>query len=426
MSRIGGLPDELLIKILSYLPTKVAVSTSILSKQWKLLWMWLPKIEYITIYSKPTLREFIDKNLPLHRAPVIESLRFKLNCNQTKPEYIKRWIEIAVSRHVRELEITYFWENRNIFPSSFYTCKSLVILKLEDVTLMDVPPSMVCLPSLKTLKLESVTYVNDESLQRLLSICPVLEDLSVRLCHSYDDDDNDMEEFSIIVPSLQRLSLSIDDDYQDLDRYVINTPCLKYFKLKDRNDSGHDCEIKNMPILKEAYVDVVSASLKSVVGSITSVKRLTLCSENLNEENDDDADYGDGFVFKELEHLNLCVSKKHWSNLLTQLLNDVPILRVLDISYLDDHGLSKHNQLVRWKQPISVPECLLSSLQIFKWSGYTGKRQDRDIAVYILKNARCLKTATILAQPSLVPKLDMIKELKFSSRASTTCELLFD
>lgn len=34
-----------------------------------------------------------------------------------------------------------------------------------------------------------------------------------------------------------------------------------------------------MPKLREAYVDVVSSDFKSVVGSATSVKRLTICAE---------------------------------------------------------------------------------------------------------------------------------------------------
>ena len=118
---INDLSDELLIKILSFLPTKVAVSTSILSKQWQFLWMWLPKLEYSSLryYSESSApREFIDKYLPLHRAPVIERLSLKLS---VEPEYIKRWVEIAVSRYVRDLDIYHSTMDQNIFPSSFYT-----------------------------------------------------------------------------------------------------------------------------------------------------------------------------------------------------------------------------------------------------------------------------------------------------------------
>ncbi|CAA7055750.1 unnamed protein product [Microthlaspi erraticum] len=396
MSRISGLSDDLLIKILSYLPTKVAVSTSILSKQWQFLWMWSPKLEYdeydYTRYLQPSLQDFIDKNLPLHRTPVIESLRFKTIYAYIIPEDIQRWIEIAVSRHVRELDISYLSEEENIFPSNFYTCNSLVILKLEFVTLTDVP-SMVCrLPSLKTLQLEKVVYKGKETLQGLLSICPVLEELSIH----FDDDLEVMEEITIIVPSLQRLSLSIDD-FLGLERYVIDTPCLKYFKLEDHNSKGHYCEIKNMPKLREAYVDVVFFVLKSVLGSITSVNRLTICAQIRKEGGEDDV-YGGGFVFKQLQHLKLCLCKMDSSNLLGKFLKGSPNLQVLDISHMKDHGTDNNYRypVVYWNQPSDVPKCLLSCLQIFKWSRYFRRPQDIDIGVYILKNARLLSTTTIL------------------------------
>ncbi|CAH2071364.1 unnamed protein product, partial [Thlaspi arvense] len=58
---------HLLVKILSFLPSKTVVSTSILSEIWEFLWMWLSKLEYINDFSspKPSLRDFIKNNLPL-------------------------------------------------------------------------------------------------------------------------------------------------------------------------------------------------------------------------------------------------------------------------------------------------------------------------------------------------------------------------
>lgn len=55
------------------------------------------------------------------------------------------------------------------------------------------------------------------------------------------------------------------------------------------------------------------------------------------------------------------------------------------------------------------------------------RAQDRDIAVYILRNGRQLRTATFWANNNEhdVPYLEMIKGLTLSSRASTTCELVF-
>lgn len=151
MDKISGLPDDLLVKILSFLPTKIAVSTSILSKQWQFLWMLLPKLEYSTRYYSESeckkLRCFLDRNLPLHRAPVLESFRLKFLYPGFKPEDIRLWVLAVVSRCVRELKISYLSNKTDILPSSLYTCKSLVTLKLKGPIIVDVP-LMACLPCL--------------------------------------------------------------------------------------------------------------------------------------------------------------------------------------------------------------------------------------------------------------------------------------
>ena len=46
-------------------------------------------------------------------------------------------------------------------------------------------------------------------------------------------------------------------------------------------------------------------------------------------------------------------------------------------------------------QPSSVPECLSFHLETLEWIGYAGTLQENEVATYILKNATCLKTATI-------------------------------
>jgi len=184
------------------------------------------------------------------------------------------WVLIAVSHCLRELEVIYssYPEKPNILPSNLYTCKSLVILELCGEIRLDVP-RMAFLPSLKTLQLHSVRYLNEDSLHRLLSNCPVLEDLLVDLVLS-----DSMEKLTVVVPSLQILSLFIPHSYE-IDGIVIETPSLKYFKLIDHNSKSHYCLVKNMPNLIEADIDVELHSIKSLIGSITSVKRLSICSQ---------------------------------------------------------------------------------------------------------------------------------------------------
>ncbi|KAF8101971.1 hypothetical protein N665_0201s0264 [Sinapis alba] len=393
MDIINGLSDHLLVKILLLVPTKVAVSTSILSKRWEYLWMWLPKLEYDDLHFSESeyerLQSFLDRNLPLHRAPVMESFRLYLLNSFIKPENINMWVSTAVSQCIRELDISYetgsFDPTKPVMlPSNLYTCKSLVVLKLEVGILLDVP-RMVSLPSLKTLKLLWVRYFNEDTLRRLLSNCPILEDLVV-----------DLREFGstatliVAVPSLKSLSLSIPF-YHDIDGIVIETPSLKYFKLTDHYSKSHYCLIEHMPNLMEAHIYVEFPDINSLIGSITSVTRLAICSK---------ASCDESFFFNKLEHLEVCTCKEHSS---------YELVRAIELIFMKDDRDQVHD-----------PE------EMVNWSSYTGEPQESDILVYILKRAVHLKTATIKSLRSDVRKLEMLKKLALSSRASATCQLMFE
>lgn len=250
--------------------------------------MWLPKLEYISrcfeckgfkSEYESSLRCFLDRSIPLHRASVIESLRLDLAYSGCKAEDIKLWIVIAVSRFLRELEVCYLdhLDKNNILPSSLYASKSLVTLKLSGNIRLDVP-RMVGLPSLKTLQLRHLKLLDGQSFRKLLSICPVLENLSVMLYGGYVN----MGKITVIIPSLLSLSLEIPStglQYGLVDGLVIDTPSLKYLKLEDYDNNNHSCLIEDMPQVEEAYLDVKCPDIERLIGSITSVKRLTLSLE---------------------------------------------------------------------------------------------------------------------------------------------------
>ncbi|CAN7125846.1 unnamed protein product [Brassica rapa subsp. narinosa] len=93
---------------------------------------------------------------------------------------------------------------------------------------------MVGLPSLKTLQIQSVKLLDGESFRKIPSVCPVLENLLVKLYGGYVN----MGMINVSIPSLLRLSLQIPYDGL-LDGLVIDTPSLKYLKLEDYNIFHH-------------------------------------------------------------------------------------------------------------------------------------------------------------------------------------------
>ncbi|CAG7867216.1 unnamed protein product [Brassica rapa] len=198
------------------------------------------------------------------------------NAELFQPENIKLWVGIAVSRCVRELTLSIRYNSpRNKpfvpLPSSFYTCcSSLTALKLKGESIFVDVPQSVNLPSLKTLKLRDVTYLNDDALRLLLSNCTALEELFI---DRYGEADDNVRALVVENSTLQRLTLKMYSDHLDV-QHVIVTPSLKYFKLYDE---GHDLSysIEHMPKLEEADIDV-SSSLDELLGSMTPVKRLSL------------------------------------------------------------------------------------------------------------------------------------------------------
>ncbi|CAH2061359.1 unnamed protein product [Thlaspi arvense] len=171
---ISELPEALIIQILSLLPIKSAMATSVLFKQWQILWKMMPvlKFNYCDHIAK-TFTENVCKSLLSHKAPILESLHL----NFSGATDIGTLIVTADARHLRELvlkddsKLTHFG-----FPSSLYNCETLetLILKLNVYVL---PPSQVCLKSLKTLHLHSGFFNNEATVVNFLSCFPNLENL---------------------------------------------------------------------------------------------------------------------------------------------------------------------------------------------------------------------------------------------------------
>lgn len=125
-------------KYYRFFPPKVSVSTSVLSKRWRNLCIWVTNLEFDDSQTKPSachlLRLFILRNLRIHRPLIIKSLGFKLSADQFRTDNITRWVGIAVSRGICELRISYsFRENHpTTLPTNLYTSKSLATMKLHD------------------------------------------------------------------------------------------------------------------------------------------------------------------------------------------------------------------------------------------------------------------------------------------------------
>ncbi|KAG4161570.1 hypothetical protein ERO13_D01G064180v2 [Gossypium hirsutum] len=148
VDRISDLSDSILTHILSFLSTKEAVGTSILSS---------------------SFISFFDKPLSLHETSLD---RFHLKCRET----------VHVRRGVKHLDIS-ISPDQFTSPGIMFTCRSLTTLKLDfTCSVLDVPRG-VPFPNLKTLHLKSVEFLSDDTTKCLLSSCNNLEDLVIAHCN---------------------------------------------------------------------------------------------------------------------------------------------------------------------------------------------------------------------------------------------------
>jgi hypothetical protein len=143
VDRISILPYDILVHILSPLPTKQAFVTSVLSKRWKNLWCLLPALEFIG--TKSETKDLVPREAAGNH-------------------YMHNWERIYPE-----------------FPNTIFTCETLVILKLSNLFIMGAEfcHYLIRLPSLKTLHLKDIEFQQYGDLECLLEGCPVLEDLQL-------------------------------------------------------------------------------------------------------------------------------------------------------------------------------------------------------------------------------------------------------
>lgn len=239
--RISSLPDELLINILSVLPTKYAVVTSVLSKRWRSLYTEVKVLdlddsllyddhEGIDHARNPVIfRGSIDKMLSHYELSESDLVRFRLKCGSRLCylSNLNSWLHVVLSHGIKELDISIHTSGDVKLPSSIFNCKTLWFVKLKTRCVLDLFES-VLLPSLKILHLRKVHFADGESVKRLILGCPLLEEFVVKRSSW-----SNIKVLSISAPCLRRLKLDFREGLGHIghrSRVVIDAPLLECFQ----------------------------------------------------------------------------------------------------------------------------------------------------------------------------------------------------
>ena len=202
---ISCLPPEVLVEILSLLPTKLAASTSLLSKKWRYLFALVHSLDFDdTVLLQPppeegreelkeSFRNFVDRRLALQCGCGSRIKKFSLTYLVTNNSDVvdeRRWISSVVERGVLEVDVTLRprWlgpvhtdeVHGNCFlPYHLFRSKTLVKLRLGTDTNVGKLPPDVFLPALKSLFLDTIMFDDQDLSDVLLPGCPMLEELTV-------------------------------------------------------------------------------------------------------------------------------------------------------------------------------------------------------------------------------------------------------
>ncbi|XP_074264613.1 F-box/LRR-repeat protein At3g26922-like [Silene latifolia] len=324
VDRLSTVPDPILAEILSLVPTKTAVSTSVLSTRWRSVWTQITSIHLDYNHFPQHSSDFytIANNLLLTQltSPVLRT--FYLHAPFRSRQHFESWFRHLSARNVEIIDINVEDDSKLsdttsvppfTIPLCIFQTQSLVCLNFRptrlDYVLPVDPHTVVNLPNLKRLGL-SLIASQCLFVSKLVSSCPLLDDFSLTAaqcsCHGHftfddDDDDDTGDLIDISCGILKRLELNTS--YMKV-KVLIDTPKLESFSLKGIDVAC--CFVKKPIALSEAtiitnYPRVVAP----IMPVLFDVRVLQILGTSLHMFEGFKDDKGNLLVFHNLTELNL-------------------------------------------------------------------------------------------------------------------------
>ncbi|PWA34310.1 F-box domain, Leucine-rich repeat domain, L domain-like protein [Artemisia annua] len=265
---ISNMPDPILQLILQGLPTtEEVVRTSVLSKRWRYLWTSIPHFPSIDLdvsrgpknpnklaLQKKKFKEFVSWVL---ENQTLDLDSFRLSCdNYYMQSTILRWVDAAVMRKVKRLDLTFYtkgWLEDVTLPH----CHSLESLRLILYTrsYLEFPDGM-CFPALRFFELNCVVIAKLDLVERISTICPLLEELCLIDCPMLNRGGDTL---SISCPKLK--TLRIHDQHENGLRGLgisvlglkVSCPELVFFECVGLEVQNHFI-LENAESLKKAVI----------------------------------------------------------------------------------------------------------------------------------------------------------------------------
>ncbi|XP_059439460.1 F-box/LRR-repeat protein At3g58900-like isoform X2 [Corylus avellana] len=401
---LSDLPEEILRHILSFLPTKHAVRTSVLSKRWEYLWASIPNLDFKrslpTYFNGPIekykskrrlLMNFVERVLCLRDSYAIK--RFTLPCDVLgDAARVNTWISAVVRHNVQEL---------NIYLDKFKGEFSLPY----------------CL------------FTYEYLTQHLFSGLPVLKKLSLTDCSW-----GGLKVVCISAPKLHSLSIweseRPDSSYGDGCEVLIFAVRLKEFEYSGELFINY-C-LNNSFSLEKAEITVFSNNTSAQVAhrmyklliGLSNVKLLQLSCAVVEVLIDAAEHLLHMPMFNNLT--DLILYDGYWSvaldSVLLRILHKSPCLETL--KFWKGIRLWENDDWIL--DP--VPPCFLSHVKWIEVGDYDGDREEFSAVKILLKNAVVLNEIVIFCSVHLRGNLEkqenLYKQLIEIPKGSRNCKIV--
>ncbi|KAG9136950.1 hypothetical protein Leryth_013811 [Lithospermum erythrorhizon] len=418
VDRISNLPDSVLSYILTFLPTKRVIATSILSKRWRYVWTSVDKLDLHDFYCckrfdiKGYFAPFVYRVLKLHQGN-IRDLSLSCSTRGCNEADVTNWINTAVARGVERLlvrtQFEYTW------PLTIFTCKTLVDLQLNklDTRNMDIPDASF-LPCLKKLTVGYLKF-DTESLKHFISRCPVLEHFVNKL---HNQCINQVIQFDIVSSRLKQIELNAST--YDFDKKVyldLDIPTLEFFRFMSILPPEIAIQ-EQLTFLVEADISVLNfyshdininqlrESFVRFIQPFTNVRVLRLrchLSKFLTSVGH--------AQFDNLTTLEIVSTYFEWRLLVSLMENSI---NLEDITLKKTPKLKKHK--LAWEEPKNVPTCLSTSLRKISLDGYS--EDELPMVEYVLRTAKILEQMDIHSSTCYGDEAVMLQKIQKLHRVS--------
>ncbi|EEF47643.1 ubiquitin-protein ligase, putative [Ricinus communis] len=409
---ITDLPSSIIESILTRLPIRDAVKTSILSTKWRYRWATLTHLVFddkcVAMYCdkgvlESRLVKFISRALFLHHGP-IHKFQLSTSYLQCCPD-IDQWLLFLSRSDIKELVLELGEGEWFRVPSCLFNCKKLTRLELTRCE-FDPPPNFKGFLCLKSLNLYQV-LVAPEAIESLISGCPLLESLSL----SYFDS----LVLNVRAPNLKYLCL--EGEFKDI--CLENTPLLVAMSIAmymTEDIAEHFEQSSSCNFIK--FLGGVPR-LERLIGHIYFTKYLSI------------GDYPGRHpitysCLKVIELYQVSFEDMKEIHVVLRLITNSPNLKELQISGSSNTLAAVEAPDLDFWLKECPRNCTFEKLGVVKLTDMSGVPQEMEFIKFLLANSPVLEMMSITPCVYVMDgRVNMLVELLKFRRSSAQAEILF-